>query len=147
MYLMPARIELTDKPDASVAKSLSLLLLAFNNEKSGYAYDGRPLAITITDEETGEILGGLWGATGYGYLHIDLLYVPESMRGNGVGRSVMRQAEDEAIERGCRGAWLDTFTFQARGFYEKLGYSVISELEDTPPGHARLFMKKIFKVR
>ncbi len=142
---MAPKITLTDKPEASAAKALSLLLIAFNNEKSGYEYDGLPLAISITDQESGETLGGLWGATGYGYLHIDLLFVPQAMRGNGMGRSVMRQAENEAICRGCRGVWLDTFSFQARASYEKLGYTVMGELEDSPPGHKRFMMKKVFK--
>ena len=54
----------------------------------------------------------------------------------------MEQAEREAIRRGCRTIWLDTFTFQARGFYERLGYSVFGTLEDYPPGHSRFFLKK-----
>jgi ribosomal protein S18 acetylase RimI-like enzyme len=80
----------------------------------------------------------------YGFLHIDLLFVPEAMRGSGTGRTLMSQAEDEAIRRECRGVWLDTFSFQARGFYEKLGYTVFGEIENHPPGHSRFFLRKIF---
>jgi hypothetical protein len=46
------------------------------------------------------------------------------------------------MRRGCHGVWLDTFTFQARGFYERLGYSVFGAIEDYPPGHSRHFLKK-----
>jgi ribosomal protein S18 acetylase RimI-like enzyme len=56
----------------------------------------------------------------------------------------MNEAEAEAIHRGCRGAWLDTFSFQARGFYERLGYSIFGTIENFPPGHRRFFLKKDF---
>jgi hypothetical protein len=56
----------------------------------------------------------------------------------------MQQAEDEARQRLCLGAWLDTFSFQARGFYERLGYTVFGTINDFPPGHSRIFMKKRF---
>jgi hypothetical protein len=46
------------------------------------------------------------------------------------------------VQRGCHNAWLDTFEFQARGFYESLGYECFGELPDYPKGHARYFMKK-----
>jgi len=54
----------------------------------------------------------------------------------------MKRAEAEAIARGCRGAWLDTFAFQARPFYEQLGYTCFGELNDYPTGFARYFMNK-----
>jgi len=140
---MNPEITLTDKPDAAAARALSQLLLQFNNDHSGWAFDYRPLAILITDTETSDVIGGLWGGTSYGFLHIDLLYVPEAMRGSGTGRTLMSQAEGEAIRRKCRGVWLDTFSFQARGFYEKLGYTVFGEIENHPPGHSRFFLSKI----
>jgi len=54
---------------------------------------------------------------------------------------LMGQAEGRARERGCHSTWLDTFSFQARGFYEKLGYEEFGRL-DYPPGHYRHFMRK-----
>jgi ribosomal protein S18 acetylase RimI-like enzyme len=68
--------------------------------------------------------------------------VPEAQRGAGIGRELMRRAEAEAVERGCLGAWLDTFSFQAPGFYERLGYSIFGRIDDYPPGHSRFFMRK-----
>jgi hypothetical protein len=50
--------------------------------------------------------------------------------------------EEAAIRLGCRGAYLDTFSYQARPFYGKLGYAVFGTLEDYPPGHRRFFMRK-----
>jgi GNAT superfamily N-acetyltransferase len=87
-------------------------------------------------------VGGLWGRTGYDWLFVELLFVPESMRGRGVGTDLMRRAEREAAARGCHGAWLDTFEFQARGFYERLGYECFGELQRYPVGSARFFLKK-----
>jgi hypothetical protein len=53
----------------------------------------------------------------------------------------MGAAEGRAVERGCHSAWVDTFSFQAPGFYPKLGYEVFGEL-DYPPGHKRIFLQK-----
>ena len=54
----------------------------------------------------------------------------------------MRTAEEVARERGCAGIWLDTFSFQARGFYEKLGYTVFGRIDDYPPGQSRFWLRK-----
>lgn len=51
-------------------------------------------------------------------------------------------AEAEALQRGCSRAKLRTFSFQARGFYEKEGYRVVGELEDYPPGETFYWMQK-----
>ena len=71
-----------------------------------------------------------------------MFHLPEEARGQGTGRRILIAAEEEAVRRGCRYAWLDTFSFQARGFYEKLGYSVFGTLEDYPAGHSRYFLRK-----
>ena len=44
--------------------------------------------------------------------------------------------------RGCVGARLDTFEFQAPGFYEKLGYTRFGRIDDHPRGYSRFFMQK-----
>ncbi|HTW48838.1 MAG TPA: GNAT family N-acetyltransferase [Acidobacteriaceae bacterium] len=139
---MNPTITLTDKPDPAHVKAQHALLLSFNNSASGYAYDGRPLVISVTHPESGEVLGGLFGATAYGYLHVDMLFVPESLRGSGLGSRLMQQAEDEAVRRGCHGSYLDTFDFQARGFYERIGYAVFGQIDDMPRGHIRFFLRK-----
>jgi GNAT superfamily N-acetyltransferase len=105
--------------------------------------DYQPIALTLRrPDET--LVGGLYGATMWGWLMIDGLWVAEDVRGQGLGTRLMLAAEARARERGCRGAWLGTFDFQARGFYERLGYLVFAELPDFPAGHAHYHMKKIF---
>ena len=92
--------------------------------------------------ENGQTIGGLWGSVSYGWLHIDLLYVPEVLRGNGVGSEIMRQAEAIARASDCVGVRLDTHSFQAPDFYRKLGYEIFGILEDNPPGTRRFFLHK-----
>jgi GNAT superfamily N-acetyltransferase len=78
------------------------------------------------------------------WLLIDGLWVEKEIRGQGIARELLFAAESKAVERGCRGAWLGTFDFQARGFYERLGYTVFAELTGFPPGHAHYHLKKVF---
>jgi GNAT superfamily N-acetyltransferase len=141
---MTPTITLTDAPEAHARSAILAPLLRFNLAGAGRAEDYRRLAILLSDPGTGEVLGGLWGEAMYSHLHVDLLFIPEPLRRTGIGRRLMGDAEAEAIRRLCRGAWLDTYSFQARGFYERLGYAVFGTIEDYPPGHRRLFMKKDF---
>ena len=141
---MTPKITLTDTPDDGMLKTLGKKLMDFNEVRSGRPLDFRSLTIFLTHPETNELLGGLWGGTAYSYLHIELLYLPEDLRGTGLGRQLMAQAEQAAIHRGCHGVWLDTFSFQARGFYERLGYTIFGAFEDCPPGHSRFFLRMDF---
>jgi GNAT superfamily N-acetyltransferase len=88
------------------------------------------------------IVGGLTGATVWGWLEVKLLWVSEHHRGRGYGTRLLRTAEDEARRRGCHHAVLDTVDFQARGFYEALGYRTFASLADFPRGHSRIFFEK-----
>ncbi|HWA94583.1 MAG TPA: GNAT family N-acetyltransferase [Terracidiphilus sp.] len=139
---MEPRIKVTDENNQEFIAELSRFLMQFNEAQSGTKYDGQALAIQLTHPESGEVLGGLLGSTSYAHLHVDAVFIPESLRGLGFGKKLMCWAEEEARKRGCVGAWLDTFSFQARGFYEKLGYEVFGELADNPPGHTRYILKK-----
>ena len=75
---------------------------------------------------------------------IDGLWVAEELRGRGLGRRVLLAAEATAVQRGCQGSWLGTFDFQARAFYERLGYTVFAELSGFPAGHTHYHLKKYF---
>ena len=103
--------------------------------------DWYPVAFFLKDER-GEVLGGLLGNIWAGWLHVGTLGVAPPMRGRGFGRELMEQAEAYAIERSCTNAFLDTFSFQARPFYEKLGYRVFGTLQNHPAGHEHYFMTK-----
>ena len=109
-----------DDPTEADRAGILHALAAFNAE-SGYPGDPKPVALLVRGGE-GRVIGGLWGRTVYDWLFVDYLIVPETMRGSGLGSRLMLAAERIARERGCVGAWLTTHAFQARGFYEKLGY-------------------------
>lgn len=101
----------------------------------------RLLVIAIRDGAKA-VTGGLWGVTMFRWLLVEMLFVPEPMRGQGVGAALMASAEAEARGRGCLGIYVDTLSFQAAPFYEKLGFSRFGTLNDCPPGHRRLFFQK-----
>jgi GNAT superfamily N-acetyltransferase len=102
----------------------------------------KDLAYFLRDE-AGAVRGGVFGNCGsFGWLYVDTLWVDEALRGRGHGAELMAAIEDEARRRLCRHAYLSTFAFQAPGFYEKLGYYEFGRLDDFPPGHSRLFLRK-----
>lgn len=138
---MGPTIELTETPDWAVWQTLSRPLSAYNAEKAA-PEDFRFLILLLRDPDTRAIIGGLWGRTLYGWLYIHLLVIPEQQRRRGLGTRLMQMAEAEARARGCRGALVDTFSFQARPFYERLGYRVFATVEDYPPGHCCYSMQK-----
>src|SRR5258707_14828604 len=135
-HTMTPKITLTDTPDSDTIKALVKKLMHFNEVNSGHTLDYRSLTISVTHPDTDDLLGGLWGGTGYSYLHIELLYLPDDLRAAGLGRQLMAQAEQEAIQRVCHGGWLDNFWFQARAFYERMGYTVLGTLGHYRPAHA-----------
>jgi GNAT superfamily N-acetyltransferase len=135
------KLSLTDQATDDLRAEILAPLKEYNESQAGPS-NSRPLVILMKDE-SGRIAGGLWGHTGYGWLFTQLLAVPENLRGTGWGNRIMDMAEAEAIARGCRSAWLDTFEFQARSFYEKRGYRCFGELPDYPPGFRRFFLQKV----
>ncbi len=116
------------------------MLADFNRRTSGD--DNHILLNVIARSADGTICGGLLGGTYWGWLHIDILWVREDLRRHGLGSRLLSAAEAEAIRRGCRHAHVDTFDFQAPGFYGKKGYSVFGEVYDLPPGHRRIYLRK-----
>ncbi len=141
-------ITLTDTADPDVREFVRGQLRAFNDRHSEphRALRGigkAPLDIVIRDP-AGEIVAGLIGATGWGWLEVDTLWVADSLRGQGHGRVLLRTAEAEARRRGCSRAMLTTYSFQAREFYEREGYRVVGEMADYPPGATYCWMRKDF---
>jgi GNAT superfamily N-acetyltransferase len=131
------------EPQAETRAAILEGLISFNSRQTaGQFGPPRNIALALRDPHTGASIGGLTARIGYTRMFVELLFVPEHLRGTGIGRQLMERAEDVAREHGCTGIWLDTFTFQAPGFYQKLGYSVFGEIRDYPPGFSRFFLHK-----
>ncbi|CAB1403276.1 MULTISPECIES: GNAT family N-acetyltransferase [unclassified Pseudomonas] len=137
---MNVRIELTQSPTEEQRQAILQPLIEYNDARAGISKT-EPFALMVKDER-GAILGGLYGRVTLRWMFIDLLSVPEQVRGQGIGSKLMAQAQALATEKNCLGIWLDTFDFQAPGFYQKMGFSQFGEIVDYPPGHKRHFFQK-----
>ena len=139
---MTGRVHVSVEPDASAAdvEVVQAGLRAFNVARIGAPAE-EPIRIFVRDE-SGQIVGGLLGHIRWRWLYVAKLWISESHRGGGHGVALMTTAESLARERGCVGAYLDTFEYQARPFYEKLGYTVFGTLEGYPPGYRQHFLAK-----
>ena len=139
-------VEIVFEPEPLPETRAAILegLIAFNQQQTeGTQSPPRNIALALRDPETGKPVGGLTARIGYSRMFVELLYVPESLRGRGLGAELIGKAEAVARDNGCIGIWLDTFSFQAPGFYQKLGYSLFGTLTDYPPGHSRFFLHKL----
>jgi GNAT superfamily N-acetyltransferase len=116
-------------------------LIANNREASGRVAGYHPFVFHVLDD-AGKPVGGAVGHGSFDWAFVELLMVPKALRGQGFGTQLMRLIEDFARERGLVGVWLDTFSFQARPFYEKLGYTVFGIIDNHPVGGQRFFMQK-----
>jgi GNAT superfamily N-acetyltransferase len=96
----------------------------------------------VLRSERGDVIGGILGQLWGGWLQVTFLWVTEAARGQGYGGRLVQAAEAYAHARGAIGATLETFSFQARPFYERLGYEVFATLDGYPPGHAKFFLRK-----
>lgn len=108
--------------------------------KTGDEELGRTVQIYLRDGD--RVLGGVVGHFFGGWLNVSLLWVDEGHRNRGHGSSLLRMIEGEAVRAGCRYAHLDTYSFEARPFYEKHGYSLFATLDDYPVGFSKYFLKK-----
>jgi GNAT superfamily N-acetyltransferase len=134
------RIGVEESPPQEDVQAIVHNLVRFNDAQVG-PERWRQLAAFIRDAE-GAVLGGLDGYTHWDWLFISHLWVVEALRGRGFGTALVRAAEQEALSRGCRNAHVDTYDFQARVFYERLGYEVFGVLDDYPAGHTRYFLHR-----
>ena len=126
----------TDKEIAFVNNALQ----KFNDEKVGP--DNHELLNIVEYDNSGNIIAGILGGTYWGWMHIDILWVDENHRKQGLGTQLLKAAESEAIKRGCHSVHVDTMSWQAPDFYKKHGYETISELNDIPSGNKKFHLIK-----
>ncbi len=140
---MLPEITVSGQPEPDADRVLSAWLNGYNDAIVGYT-DRAPLYVLVKDPATGEILGGLSGRTSLGLMFIDLVYLPEAVRGADIGTRMLALAEAEACRRGCRAGVLYTISFQAPGFYQHMGWRIFGEVPCDPPGASRIFLTKNF---
>jgi GNAT superfamily N-acetyltransferase len=133
-------LRIEDDPRPEDREQLNERLYEFNARVTGID-DGRWLAILFRGED-GQITAGLQGWTWAGTAHVDTFWIREDLRRQGLGKQLLEAAEAEAIRRGCRVLQLSTHSYQAPGFYRRLGYEEIGALPGWPAGTTRHFFSK-----
>lgn len=130
--------------DESESRELQTFLVdrvyEFNSRATGY-FDGRAIAASLRNQ-SGEIVAGLNGHTWGGCCVIAHLWVSDAYRRQGMGRALMIAAQDEALRRGCDQIILSTHSFQAPGFYERLGFAQVAIVPGHPKGYADIHYAK-----
>jgi GNAT superfamily N-acetyltransferase len=105
-------------------------------------HKARPLFVMAIDAERA-VIGGLIGSSEFHWMKIDIMAVRAPFRRRGIGRLLVAAAEKEALARNCKYVFVDTMSYQAPEFYEKLGYQVAGSLQDWDShGHTKFFMTK-----
>ena len=128
------------KPQKNEINYIREALTQFNRE---YVGDDGHAPLNIVEYSTdGKIIGGILGGTYWGWMYIDILWVDEHFRRNGLGSKLLDEAEKEAVSRGCHHVHLDTMSWQAPEFYKKHGYEVIGILPDIPNGNQKYLLMK-----
>lgn len=135
------RIALDSAPTAADSRIVLDGLRAFNETFIGPP-DERPLAVFVRDD-AGTVVGGLLGHTKWRWGYVSKLWLPDALRGKGIGSQLLAAAEAEAWARGCLGVYLDTFEYQALPFYQRHGYELFGTLEGFPPGYRQYHVRKL----
>ena len=138
-----ARITVEPRASSADVATVQAGLRAFNVARIGEPEE-EPVQLFLRDESD-RVVGGLLGHIKWRWLYVAKLWIDDAHRGAGYGRSLLIAAESFAQSRGCIGAYLDTFEYQARRFYEKLGYELFGTLEGYPPGYRQYHLAKRFR--
>ena len=139
---MTPPLTLSDTVPESARDTILAGIKAHNDTLLGPT-DRKDLFIPISAED-GTVDGGLIGYTGRGWLYVELLSVPERLRGKGMAGQLLAIAEEEARNRGCIGAYIDTINPVACRTYERAGYRVFGRIEDFAKGYDICWLIKRF---
>jgi GNAT superfamily N-acetyltransferase len=134
-------ITVAEEYDPADAAVISDGLRAYYVDQAGY-YDFRPLAVFVSDPETGKVIGGLHGRSEFGLVYVAWFFLPENLRGAQIGSRALAMAEEEGRRRDCTRISLTTLSIEAPGFYKKRGYDVVATIDCEPPGLTRYYMMK-----
>jgi GNAT superfamily N-acetyltransferase len=118
-------------------------LRAFNHRAvgKGNASEVQPVRLDVRDLQ-GTLAAGIRAYVYLGWMHTDLLWVAENQRGKGLGSRLLGMAEAKGKALGARNTKLETFEWQARGFYLRQGYSEYARIDDYAQGQYLAYMRK-----
>ncbi len=134
-------VELTDTEDPADRAAVSAVLAAYTATRIDIPRDPATMAVLLRDAQ-GEVEGGFWATRRFGWLHLELAFVPEHRRSAGLGGAMLSALEREVIAVQGRGVRTETGSFQAPRFYRRHGYEVCGVLDGWPPGHHALSLVK-----
>ena len=137
------KIQICNKADI---KTIVDGLNAYNLDKvAALSSVWTPLEFSIKNEKDNVIGGVLAGINYWNGLEIKILWVDENYRNQGHGKNLLNHLENEAKKKGASISMVDTFDFQAEGFYIKNNYEIIGEIKDFPKGHRRIYFSKVLQ--
>jgi len=135
-----ARLGAERKNAGSVSRQLWRGLVGFNRRQAGPLRYTR--AVVSARDGKGRLLGGLILQSYWRESYIELLWLSARARGAGLGAKLIREAERRARRRGSRVMHLNTYSFQAPGFYESQGYRRFGTVSGSPRGARRYYYVK-----
>lgn len=134
------RITAVSEPEESDFEVLKEGLNGFNELYTGSLLKEK--VSSFVKDEDDRTVGGILGEINWGWLHVQGLWVSDSVRSNGLGSKLLQKLEDYAFEKGITNYRLETTSFQALKFYQDQGYILFGELPDMPPNFVSYFLKK-----
>ncbi len=138
---MTPLITVSDEVPQEIAAAIEAGVMDFNLHQ-GPMGDAAQVFACAKDPE-GALVGGAAGRRWGDYCELQYLWVRADQRGRGLGSQLLLAFEGQAAARGCRTFILDTFSFQAPGFYARHGYQVLHEMPGFPAGHSKFTMRKV----
>jgi len=136
----PIRIAAERTNARAMSRKLWDGLIRYNRKKAGPFHYSRHV-LTARDAG-GRVLGGLILQSYWRESYVELLWLSARARRMGLGRRLVAEAERRARRRGSVLLHLNTYSFQAPGFYEKLGFSRFGGMQGSPRGASRHFYVK-----
>ena len=146
-------ITIKNENDIKFKKIINTRLRKNNMEKCSWFKDNISEDINIPSVKNNnflafdndKLIGGAIGFVEYNWYFLDLLYIDEEYRNRNIGTNLIKEIEKFALKEHLTGVRMETWNFQAKGFYEKNGYSVFGEIKNCPPGTIDYHLKKEFK--
>ncbi|WP_298537190.1 GNAT family N-acetyltransferase [uncultured Algibacter sp.] len=140
-------IEITSNPEKEDLKTISEGIQNYNQYyiPDEVVFEKDTKFTVFAKDDNGKVVGGIRACAFWNYCIIELLWLSEKTRGLGIGKKLIKATEEFALEKGFNYVRTETLSFQARPFYEKLGYRVFGELPDYPKGHTTYCLVKELK--